>query len=138
MGMMQAGLHLDLAFEALHLFGFAARTRGQELHRLNSLGDDVLDLVDRPHTTGAGDPDHFVIANYITDLNRQATPPINGSPRKRSRPIRLPQPPRRPTSSSWSADPAPVPLAAADPTRFRALYGKPRPSRSAGPAAWLA
>ena len=42
----------------------------QKLHCLDSPGDYVLDLVYRSHTSGAGDIDHPVIANYIANLER--------------------------------------------------------------------
>src|ERR1019366_2659145 len=74
--MVETRLHLDLTLESPHLFRIVARARRQQLHRLDSTGDDVLDLVHRSHTAGAGDTDHPVVAHCIAYLDRFHTPCI--------------------------------------------------------------
>src|ERR1017187_2118993 len=69
-GMVEPGLHLDLTLEPARLFGIVAHARREQLHRLDSPGDEVLDFVDGSHAAGADDIRHPVIVDYIAYTDR--------------------------------------------------------------------
>ena len=72
--MLQAGLHFDLAQEAVGQFRLIGQIRKQHLHGFDAVGNDVADLVDLAHSAGAQNADDLVIADGRTDFEIHRAP----------------------------------------------------------------
>jgi hypothetical protein len=67
-GVLQAGLNLDFAQEPFREFGVSGKIRKQNFHGFRAVRDQVPDLVDLSHATGAQLTYDLIIADSVTDL----------------------------------------------------------------------
>src|SRR5947207_7356695 len=79
-GMIEGGLHLDLALKAFCQFGIAFDVWQQHLHGFDALGNQVLYFVNLAHPALSKNFDDFVIANTLADIHEQTSVALAFSP----------------------------------------------------------
>ena len=73
--MVQRRQHADLPQKTVEQLGVALEVGQQHLHRLDTLRNDVADLVDAAHPAGAQNFKNFVIADNLADCVFHGAPP---------------------------------------------------------------